>query len=211
MILEPSFVEKFDGVIWDSIVSENGDLLIMDVRKEEERSVKYYSLDLKSLQLSFLNVAGASWWSKMEAYDSHLIISQYIDQNDPTNKVLYRLTKDESIEVTVPITSTAASSIIQPTIYEPTSDYFKTVGDFLGLDLPCSCEYLEWSNKIILSYYLRSGKVFDRHLLVLRDGKKLIKEVQDAEMKGFASGSFFVLNNQLIFVKNRNEIFVYPV
>ncbi|MEP1097213.1 MAG: hypothetical protein ABJG78_19010 [Cyclobacteriaceae bacterium] len=209
--MSPSFENKFDGVIWNSIVSNDGGMLILDVRDEEKKLVEYFKLDLADFELSSLNIDGGSWWSKMESYDGNLFISQYQDKNDPNNKKLYRLEADNRDEVTTAGTLSPELDVVRPSVYEPGSEYFKIVGDFLGLELGCSCEYLEWSDKIILSYYLRSGKVFDRHLLVLHKDKKVLKELQDVEMKGFASGAFFVLNNKLFFVKNRNEIFIYSV
>ncbi|MEP5613537.1 MAG: hypothetical protein ABJP45_14895 [Cyclobacteriaceae bacterium] len=210
-MLIPSFENKFDGVVWNTIVSNDGELLIVDIREEEKKLVKYFKLDLTNFELSPLNIGNASWWSKMESYTGDLFVSQYQDKNDPNNKIFYRLAADSREEVSAADILSSELAIVQPSVYEPQSDYFKMVSDFLGLDLGCSCEYLEWSDKIILSYYLRSGKVFDRQLLVLHEGKKVLKELQDVEMKGFASGAFFVLNHKLFFVKNRNEIFVYSV
>lgn len=209
--MSPSFENKFNGVIWNSIVSNNGGQLILDVRNEEKKSVEYFKLNLTDFELSLLDIVGPSWWSKMEFYDGNLFISQYQDKNDPNNKKLYRLGEGNRVEVPSLEVLGSELDLVRPSVYEPESEYFKTVSDFLGLELGCSCEYLEWSDKIILSYYLRSGKVFDRHLLVLHDGEKMLKELQDVEMKGFASSAFFVLNRKLFFVKNRNEIFVYSV
>lgn len=45
--------------------------------------------------------------------------------------------------------------------------------------------------QIMLSYYLRSGTGFERYLLILHNGKTLLKEKQDEQIKGFAPEAFF--------------------
>ncbi len=192
------------------MISNDNHFLILDVRNEVEKSIEYYKLSLDSLQLTSIAQAG-SWWSMIETFDKQLFISEYQDEKDPNNKKFYRVDPADKIEVSLREIPYSENAIIQPSIYEPGSEYFKTVGEFLGLELPCACEYLEIDRKIILSYYLRSGKEFERYLLLLEEGKKVFKELQDTQMKGFASGSFFVVNGLLIFIKNRNEIFVYAI
>lgn len=209
--MDPLFHKAFKGVIWSSILSNTGASLILDVRDSESKSIKYCLLNLETFEYSLLKTPEVSWWSMLEAFDASLYISEYQDTNDPNNKKFYRLEKSEQIEIEeteIPLNEKAP---IQPTIFEPESSYFNTVSDFLSLELACSSEYLEFNNKIIMSYYLRSDKTLDRHLLVLADGKKIIKEVQDNEMAGFASGAFFVHDNKLFFVKGRNEIFIYAI
>ncbi len=209
--MQPLFEHTFEGIVWSSVLSNDSHFLILDVRNETEDSVLYQKLNLIDLKLTPILTHKGSKWMMIEAFDEHLYLSEYQDESDPNNKRFYQIDGDQKDEVRQDQIPYAKNFITQPSIYEPGSDYFRTVNEFLGLELPCACEYLEIDRKIILSYYLRSGKEFERYLLMLEDGKKALKELQDTQMKGFASGSFFVVNGKLIFVKNRNEIFVYAL
>ncbi len=205
------FQKRFTGVVWNSLVSNDGSCLVLDVRDEDTKAVEYFHLNLENLDLFWIKNESATWWSAMEAYDDQLFLSEYGNKNDPNIKKFYRMENGHRKEISAREVPRSDAGITIPFVYEPGSDYFKTVVDFLGLELPCACEYLEFEKKIILCYYLRSGKEFERYLLVLEDGKKVSKELLDTRMKGFASGSFFVLNGMLIFIKNRNEIFVCTI
>ncbi len=209
--MQPLFQKPFEGIIWSSIISNDNNLLVLDVRNEAEKSIEYFKLNLDTYQIAQLLTQPSSWWSMIERFDQQLFLSEYKSENDPNSKMFYRLDGDNKKEIAESEIPYSENVIIQPSIYEPGSGYFKTVREFLGLDLPCACEYLEIDRKIILSYYLRSGKELERYLLVLQEGKKAMKVLQDNQMNGFASGSFFVVNGRLIFIKNRNEIFVYAI
>lgn len=147
----------------------------------------------------------------MEAFDGDLFTSVYQDKNDPNQKKFYQWKQNVCSEIEESVIPKVDEWVTSPSIYEQGTEYHQTVANFLAVEIPCSCEYLEINKKIILSYYLRSSKQLDRHLLVLDDGKKALKVVQDDGMKGFAPGAFFTIENRLFFVKNRNEICVHTL
>ena len=202
---------KCNGIIWSVVVSNASDELVLDVRDTEKRTIEYTRLDLRSFELSPLVSKGLFWKSTIETYDGNLFIAEYRDGNDPSNQLFFKLKdgiREEINEEDIPYKKVA---IQYPFLYGQGSDHFKTVCEYLGLALPLSCEYMETGGKIILSYYLRSANGFDRYLLLLENGEKVWKELQDSGTKGFASGAFFVLDNNLFFVKNKNEICTYPL
>lgn len=201
----------FEGVIWDTIVSSESGDLILDVRDIEKQTVQYFKLSLESCEVTALQIGGGSWWSKMEAFDGTLFTSEYQDKNDPNRKTYFKWLDKGKADVSHGEIPAIAVDAIKPSIYELGTPYHKTVSNFLSLEIPCSCEYLEIGNKIIMSYYLRSGKKLDRFLLLLEDGKKVIKEVQDSGVHGFAPGAFFAIDDKLLFVKNRNEICIHTL
>ena len=136
---------------------------------------------------------------------------EYQDQQDPNQQKYFSFNWASERKEEIGELVGFQTEVVYPSIYEHGSAYYKTVRDFLSLDLPLACEYLEWNDKIIISYYLRSGNEFERNLLLLVKGTKEWKILQDEQIKGFSAGSFFVYEGQLIFVKNRNEVCIYTL
>lgn len=99
------------------------------------------------------------------------------------------------------------ATVHNPVFFSATSDNMKIVNDFLAIEPSgVGCEYLEIKNYIIISYYIRLDRKFERKLLVLKDDHELYHEVQDTDMAGYASGAFFLFNHLLVFIKNGNQI-----
>lgn len=95
----------------------------------------------------------------------------------------------------------------RPVFYSPKSDGMKVVLEYLDLGPEgFGCEYLERADYIIISYYLRCNRKFQRKLLVIKGDDELYHQIQDDNLEGFASGAFFIFNDLLIFIKNGNQI-----
>lgn len=205
---------QFSGTIHGSILSSMSQL-ILDVRDVEKQLVSYFQLNLDSLKRNKLPLENAGWWSNLIAADTEwLYLKKYIDRNDPNSQINVRVpinSQNGNQWEEVEQVPTFNNQITYPSLYENGTEYHKMVSSFLGLELPLSCEYLEWNDKIIISYYLRSGNAFDRFLLLLDNGKKEWKLHQDQKMKGFSPESFFVFNNELIFIKDLNEVCIYTL
>ncbi len=200
---------KLPGTIYGSSITHDSHL-ILDVRDAEKQIISYWSLNMQSFQLEKLSIRNNEWWTKLISCDStSLYLTKYKDRTDPNSKVNLKVSIDRKDAEEVKEIPSGGTDVNYPVLYEVESDYHKTVSDFLGLELPLSCEYLEWKGKIIISYYLRSDNAFDRFLLLLDNGKKEWKLHQDHQMKGFSTEAFFLYNDQLIFFKDLNEVCIY--
>ena len=200
---------KLHGQVWKGVVDEAKGIMFLDVREEKEQSIELVRLDLLSMK-SQSRKTDYSWWIQIiGVQNDEIYFVEYKDQNDPAKQHFFSFNWTSGYKGHLEQVPHFKESLIHPNIYEQGSDYHKTVAEFLALELPLSCEYLEWNDKIIISYYLRAGNEFDRHLLLLKKGAKEWKIRQDNRMKGFSLGAFFVFNNQLIFIKDRNEVCVY--
>lgn len=202
-------IVKLEGVAWGLALEADRHQLILDVRDEQRKEMKLVAIGLHDFeQRAYAGLP--SWWSQLlKVVNDQVFAIEYLDKHDPTQHQFIRFRLDDSEYETVDKIDGGEELTDTPHIYEVGTEYHRTVSSFLGLELPLSCEYLECADKIIISYYLRSEKGFDRFLLVLEDGKKVFKLKQDEKMKGFSSGAFFVLENQLIFIKERNEVCFY--
>lgn len=198
-----------DGLVWGAALSEEQKCMYLEVRKEEKQSITIARLEPQKLKIKPVK-ADLEWWDRLVgARGEELYFVKYLNQNDPTQRSFFCFDFKSKRKSNVDMLPSFDSAATHPDVYEHGSDFFKTVSDFLSLELPLSCEYLEWRDKIIISYYLRSGNGFDRYLLLINQGEKEWKVKQDEQMKGFSPGAFFVFEHQLIFIKDRNEVCVY--
>ena len=96
-----------------------------------------------------------------------------------------------------------------PLHYVEGSTAFESVAKFLKLqfniEIVGACDYLEYKASIIVSYFEKSDDELVNTLFVL-DEKLELREsyVLDSSLKGLASDTFFIINEALIFVRNKN-------
>ncbi|WP_420318267.1 DUF4905 domain-containing protein [Ekhidna sp.] len=200
---------EIDHQIWSTVVHEEDNCLFLETRNEEDKEVMVSKLELKTMMISGSTLK-VDWWSKLiGTVGDELHFIEYQDRNDPTQHSFFSIDYTSGQKKPLDHLPEPMVQSAYPEIYEHGSDYFKTVAEFLSLELPLSCEYMEWKDKIIISYYLRSDNGFERFLLLIKNDEKIWKIQQDKDMKGFSSGAFFVFQDQLIFIKDRNEVCVY--
>ncbi len=203
---------KLPCMIWGSAVDAQTNSLILDVRDESRQVIRYQRIYLDSLKIGELALKGINWWSRVVGCENELLyITVYLDRKDPNLQETWSLNVNSGKKALVDAIPEFQGTILYPSVYEIESEYHKMVADFLQKELPLPSEYLEFDDKIILTYYLRSDKGFDRFLVLLKQGKYICTEKTDQQMNGFSSGSFFVYNSLLIFFKNRNEVCCCPI
>lgn len=93
-----------------------------------------------------------------------------------------------------------------PVFFPENSSIYSLAKEYLNIDIALGVEYFEMGTTIIISYYVRSGAKFDRMLLVIRDEDEFVHIKLDRNLNGYASGSFLVIKNYLIFITNANQI-----
>lgn len=98
--------------------------------------------------------------------------------------------------------------------YEVDSKYFETLSEFLskkvGFELEGSCDYLETSDFFVISANSRTKTGYNLDLFVFdHGGRLLLQESLDSDMKGLATGSFFIVGQALIFVQGKRNLVFY--
>lgn len=152
-----------------------------------------------------------SAWHSLQGLDEKGLIVQHFESRQNPDRVRYLhydLYTDQLNGETTPSTD---DSIEAPIIFRAGSPGFDTFIRLLGHRAVLACEYLEHGDTIIVSYYVQESDRFDRHLLVLKNGEEVYHQLQDAEMQGFAPGSFFTYQNHLIFVRHTHELNLYEI
>jgi len=96
-----------------------------------------------------------------------------------------------------------------PLHYVEGSTAFESVAKFLKLqfnvEIVGACDYLEYKASIIVSYFEKSDDDLVNTLVILNDKMELLDSyVLDSSLKGLASDTFFIVNEALIFVRNKN-------
>ena len=201
----------FEYPIWTLLYHELNESLLVDCRGSKDNEADLFEVNLTSLEASKLKLE-LPWYEKMIGLaGDDLYTIEYQDENDPSAFLLKRTSISKKSVESVDELPELNVQIREPSLFELGTEYHQMIADFLSLELSLSCEYLEWKEYIIISYYLRSGEGFDRFLLLIKEGEKIWKIQQDDGMKGFSSGSFFVVKDQLVFVKDRNEVCTYSL
>jgi len=97
--------------------------------------------------------------------------------------------------------------------YSETSAYFPTIFKFLyhllKVDAVKAVDYLEISNKIIISYYIYSDKSFQNYLLVTNRTREILLNDLIAETEGIGIDTFTVKYDTLLYAKNQNQFVGY--
>ncbi|MBL3656213.1 DUF4905 domain-containing protein [Fulvivirga sediminis] len=107
-------------------------------------------------------------------------------------------------------------SIIQPFYYQQNSEHFETVHKFIRKKWQIEAEkgvhYFENENFVIISYYYAENKGLTNNLVVMdRRGNPLMQEVIGKDLPGIADDTFFIHDDNLIFVKESSELFIYQL
>ena len=102
--------------------------------------------------------------------------------------------------------TTKNKSLIHSFHYVEGSDYFETVKKFLkglmGVEILNGVDYFQGKNRVIISYFIQENEKLANNLLVLdSDRETLLHEILGAGLSGISDNTFFIYNDNLIFVK----------
>lgn len=109
-----------------------------------------------------------------------------------------------------------STRLLYPTAYTEEQEHFKTIANWIVDQISRRpvrvVEYIETENYFIVSYHTKHAKGYDLHLVVAHvAGQILLQEQLGTDMKGCASGTFFVLSNSIIFVKDKVTLYAYSL
>lgn len=97
--------------------------------------------------------------------------------------------------------------------YQETSLHFPTIFKFLyrllNIHAVKAVDYLEISNKIIISYYIYSDKSFQNYLLVTNRSREILLNDLIAETEGIGIDTFTIKSDTLLYVKNQTQFVGY--
>lgn len=107
------------------------------------------------------------------------------------------------------------NSIKYPLGYPESSIYFEWFSKFLKAQkqIPVKhCEYIRLSKQTILSYYITQENTLSNYLIVIDiHGKVLDKFLLASDLKGIGKDTFFIFEEQLIFITDQKTLNFYAL
>lgn len=103
-----------------------------------------------------------------------------------------------------------------PFHYIETQPHFETVKQFIihytNTKPVQGCEYLEYKNLILISYYIQESSALANYLLVIDgEGQLYLQEVLDTNLSQIGLGTFFIANDKLVLIKEKNQLISYAL
>jgi hypothetical protein len=113
------------------------------------------------------------------------------------------------------VSITNFSTIQKPIHYLENGEYFPVIFRFLyrllAIEAQKAVDYLEISNKIIISYYIYTGKLYQNYILVVNKEREILLNDLIAESEGIGIDTFTVKSDTLLYVKNQNKLIGYEL
>lgn len=202
-------IRQLPGNVFQSAIDEKS----IAIESRDDQRVYYSVFNLFDGELvAELSPEEITPWHGLHSIQDQFLILQYFENKKNPDSINYfrlDLTNEKLEEIDEPRIALPTPRV--PSMFLDNSSEFETVKQFIGSDLVLGCEYDEFGEYIITSYYQQHSDGLSRHLLVLHDGEEKYHEIQDGDLKGFAPGSFFTYQNRLIFVRDKTEINIYEI
>lgn len=108
-----------------------------------------------------------------------------------------------------------SSHIKYPSGYLESSVYFEWFAKFLKAQSKTPvkhCEYIRLPKQTVLSYYLQHSDTLSNELVVIDIHGKILDEfLLESELKGIGKDTFFIFEDQLVFITNQKTLNFYAL
>lgn len=119
---------------------------------------------------------------------------------------------EESKEKKIQTNKTESFPLLYPENSEHFGSFSKFISEKTGQNPTICCEYLEVEKIMILSYYYLKNKTLTNVLLIANSKGDILVTINLGEnLKGIGKDTFFVIENKLIFISNKNTLNIYEV
>lgn len=213
---------QFSAPIWKTEFDPNSQILGVEIRNSKEHWVQFNSLDISnfSWKLQGFSFEQERWWSGITSVTADgIIIHVYENEDNPDLKSFFKIGFNGEIEGNVQDIENETNgndSVNVPIFYDVENEHFKEFQEFVVSELnvhpQLGCDYLEYNDYIILSYYVRSSNGFDCFLLVVDPGGEIRSvDLLEKQLTGQIGKPYFIVGDNLFFIKNKSEICVYDL
>ena len=223
----------FDGTIWGQKHDPVSNNLSLEIRNADKHLVQYEIINLESgKHIGTINPD--NWWTSQEHLSKdQLLLTSFEEEGNAKKKDLFSYATKGSLnwkkENTVIINEaqsglildcdskeetlnlpTAASTIQFPIHYVDTDAHFLTVKDFIQDTtkdtIILGCDYIETTEHLLISYFIDKGDNLCNYLLITNlEGSPIHKELLGEKLSGIAFDTFYIANNMLYCIINKNE------
>src|SRR6187402_3459189 len=86
--LEFNFSHVFNGIVWNSVVSEDGSVLVFEIRDNQRKQVSFAALNVKDNSWLWQNkMSEEMWWVNLNGVSSdRILLTMYTETNNPDKK-----------------------------------------------------------------------------------------------------------------------------
>ncbi|QHT68280.1 DUF4905 domain-containing protein [Rhodocytophaga rosea] len=204
---------------WISAVALQQGILLLQTFPDSQTPVPkgILALDVRS--------ANIIWQHPQLNYAGFSILQSAVIATESTNDgQIYRLInlktgKTSDLARYSPLDETgisADSKIIFPRHYTSENKYFPAIVSFLnqklGIKAEKAVDYAEYQHLLIISYYLYDHNTLSNFLVVIdRQTGILLHESIATQLSGTGLDTFCIMNNHLIFVREKKELLSYEL
>lgn len=198
---------RFNEPWWIGISAMVGDRAVLHIYEDDQRPER------KSLWL---------WNTRtdriiLELEDSTLVSSSPAGFTIRQGDVLDHLDWDGKKIQSLPPTKTVDADTTKchyPFQYQSEEAELDTIRTFIAqavnVSIVADVEYLEYEGLVFISYYIEEAKMLDNYLLISDlDGTIHMNKKINANATGTGRDTFFIFEHKLIFISNRNRLYVY--
>lgn len=206
----------FEEPWWVGATATDGRTLVLHIYQDSQNPQykSYFAVDVASQreiwQSGTFQVLGMEGESIL-GYEKQKDFLEYklISAKDKTEKSLSK----EEVES---LLSRENKNLHYPFHYTETQPYFETIKQFViqytNTKPVRGCEYLEHQNLILISYYIHERSALANYLLVVdTEGQLYLQEVLDKNLSHIGLGTFFIANDKLVLVKEKNQLISYAL
>ncbi len=216
------YSHTFNGAIWKVLFSKDIDFIAIEVRNETDMKLEFYLLDLIEYGLNPIEIQGIEWWMSLDKLTNEdVIIKRYVADANPevVEYIGWSINqKQESWHKTVDsyVSDIEDTSTTDPSFYSGNNDHFNLIKEFVlevsGVEiLDVGAEYLEREDILSVSYYIKSEKLANYLLISDLNKKVLFHQLLDDNLDGIGQNTFSLVDNKLIFAKQKNELNIYQI
>jgi hypothetical protein len=205
---------------WSSLkVAEGGNILIMKFNDPEMPDQRGFTV--------VDGLTGKLKWGKEDAQVMHtesdgIIVSETADDESKYYKLDWHtgavLREISMKELFSDFNKKAKQETLveYPFHFEEENSFFIKIQEYIEIITKHKAvrmiEYLEKGDKVLISYYIYVEDKLTNYILVADEkGALLLHEKLRADLIGIGMDTFFVVKNQLIIVKNNNELQAYVI
>ncbi|MDI9865112.1 hypothetical protein QM480_12300 [Flectobacillus sp. DC10W] len=214
------FAFTFQEKIWNIQLGEHH--LVAELRNETLRKVELICIDLVHAVLIWKQASPINtWWQSLGKLNNNLVeLIEFSEETKPqvTQKHYLNILTGELTEYIPQVPDNFSSQTyryLQPVHYTEQNEHFPAIHRFLyrllNVDIQKGVDYLEYKDKIIISYYLYQENKLWNYLLVVNNRKEVLLNELLTESEGLGLGTFTVKPEILLYVKNKSQLHGYEL
>ncbi|MFY7827755.1 MAG: DUF4905 domain-containing protein [Flectobacillus sp.] len=214
------FAYTFQEKIWNIQLSEHH--LVAELRNEIHRKVEFICIDLLKSELIWRQASPVNtWWQSLgKLYKTQVELIEFSEESKPqvTQKHYLNIQTGELSDFFPQVSDNFSDqpfSYLQPVHYTEQNEYFPAIYRFvyrlLNVDIQKAVDYLEYKDKIIISYYLYHENKLWNYLLVVNNRKEILLNELLTETEGLGLVTFTVKPEILLYVKNKCQLHGYEL